>query len=176
MRVWSDAGYHAVPISVNLSPRQYQLGQCAEQIQQTLDRYGLDTSSMAIEFTEELYLSNDVNILRGLNDLHGAGLSLYLDDFGKGFSSINQLHSIPLKALKIDRSFVAGISENPGHKRLSEAIIGVAHKLGLEVIAEGVETAAQKDFLKDNACEMAQGHLFSHSLSPQEFTTFLLRH
>jgi two-component system CheB/CheR fusion protein len=169
---WKSVGLEPPRISVNLSPRQLRKIQLPEKIQHLLDKYSLESKSLALEFTEHALLENVDYVLTMLNQLKSLGLHLSLDDFGTGYSSLSYLKRYSLDEIKIDRSFVDGIASEPHDLAIANAIIVMASALGMRVVAEGVETEEQKQTLLACGCSTAQGYLFSHPLPVGEVEVY----
>ncbi|HUW25039.1 MAG TPA: EAL domain-containing protein [Gallionella sp.] len=158
--------------SVNISPMQFrQPGKLCKAWIDHLQELGLPGQSIAIEITEGLLLNENSDVTGKLLEFRDAGMQISIDDFGTGYSSLSYLKKFNIDYLKIDRSFVHDLATNPNDMALSEAIIVMAHKLGLKVIAEGVETEAQRVLLAQAGCDYAQGYLFSKPVSAEEFET-----
>jgi EAL domain-containing protein (putative c-di-GMP-specific phosphodiesterase class I) len=170
---WHDAGYRDLTLAVNVSVRQLADPNIAERVISILRRTGLRASALELEITENLLLQPTDDILRLLNDLTELGVRLTVDDFGIGYSSLSYLHRYPIKALKIDRSFISRIGVALHNDTIVEAIIALAQSLHLHVLAEGVETRAQVDFLRKRGCRVAQGFLFSRPLDADRLTALL---
>ncbi|MHB1100291.1 MAG: EAL domain-containing protein, partial [Burkholderiales bacterium] len=134
-----------------------------------LEQLGLTGNSIAVEITEGLLLETKSSATDRLHAMREAGLQISLDDFGTGYSSLSYLKQYPIDYLKIDQSFVRDMTTDPNDEALCEAIVVMAHKLGLKVIAEGVETAQQRDLLSAMGCDYAQGYLFSKPLPAEAF-------
>ena len=162
-------------ISVNVSPVQFKVGNSifAEEWLQQLQKLGLSGKNIVIEITEGLLLNAESDILTKLLKLRDAGIQVAIDDFGTGYSSLSYLKKFDIDYLKIDRSFVSNLETDPNDRALSEAIIVMAHTLGLKVIAEGVETEGQHSLLAAAGCDYAQGYLFSKPVPPEEFEALL---
>jgi diguanylate cyclase (GGDEF)-like protein/PAS domain S-box-containing protein len=154
-----DAEY--IQISVNKSPRQFLSGNTEETWVDYLKQLGLPTECIAIEITEGVLLHDRPEVARKLAQFHDAGIRVSLDDFGTGYSAMAYLKTFPIDYLKIDRLFVRDMATDPDAHAIVEAIIVMAHKLGLEVIAEGIETAEQRDMLKAAGCDYGQGFFFA---------------
>ncbi|MCC5652079.1 EAL domain-containing protein [Nostoc sp. XA013] len=148
-------------ISVNLSVKQFSQPDLIEQIGEILHSTGLDAGSLMLEITESAIMENDDEANAALSKLRKMGIELSIDDFGTGYSSLSRLHSFPISVLKIDRSFVSPIDANGKNLEIIETIITLAHKLGMDVTAEGVETKEQLAFLRKLHCECGQGYFFS---------------
>ncbi len=161
----ADLGRDGVQISVNKSPRQFFSGNTHETWIQHLTEIGLPTTCIAIEITEGLLLDDRPEVALKLAQFRDAGFGISLDDFGTGYSAMAYLKKFPIDFLKIDQSFVRDMATDRGDQAIVEAIIVMAHKLGLKVIAEGVETIAQRDMLKAAGCDYGQGYLFAKPMS-----------
>ncbi len=135
---------------------------------------GLPGQAIVIEITESLLLGSDSPIIDSLLAYRDSGVQVAIDDFGTGYSSLAYLKRFDIDYLKIDQSFTRNLAPGSSDMALSEAIIVMAHKLGLKVIAEGVETEEQRDLLTEAGCDYAQGYLFSRPLPPEEFEKLLL--
>jgi diguanylate cyclase (GGDEF)-like protein/PAS domain S-box-containing protein len=161
-------------ISINQSPLQFRLNQPhAEEWLSLIGASGHLNQAIAIEITEELLQEANDHVKNQLSEYREAGLQISLDDFGSGYSSIAYLNRFDFEYLKIDQGFVRDLAPNSPESALAEAITLMAHKLGLKVIAEGVETSLQHDQLQDAGCDYAQGYLFSRPLPMEEFENFL---
>ena len=160
-------------VSVNLSARQFTKGDLVEDVGNTLARTALEADALELEITESVLMDQSEAGVRTLRDLRGLGVRLVLDDFGTGYSSLSYLKHLPLDTIKIDRSFVAGI-EGPVDRSIVDAVIALAHGLGIAVVAEGLETRAQSERLRDMGCDYGQGYLFSRPV-PAEGTFTILR-
>jgi predicted signal transduction protein with EAL and GGDEF domain/FixJ family two-component response regulator len=171
-REWQD-GEHPLRIAVNLSARQFSGGDIRATVKKALDATGLDPGLLELELTESIVLLDAEAVIRTLRELSSDGVNLALDDFGTGFSSLSYLQRLPVKRLKIDRGFVNEITSNPGSAAIVRAIVGMAHSLGLSVIAEGVETEGQLGFLRALCCEEMQGYLFSPPLPADRFVELM---
>lgn len=158
---WQDKSARPITMAVNLSAIQFNDGDIAEIIEETLDETGLDASLLEVELTESTIMQNPEQASNILVRLNKMGVSLAIDDFGTGYSSLSYLQRFPIKTLKIDRSFVKDISVNTGDASIVSAIISLAHNLNLKVVAEGVEEPEQFEFLKERQCEYVQGFMFS---------------
>jgi EAL domain-containing protein (putative c-di-GMP-specific phosphodiesterase class I) len=144
--------------SVNVSVRQFHNGDMHEVIERALSRTGLEPGRLTIEITESILLDAHESNLRQLRAIRALGVKIYLDDFGTGYSSLSYLKRFPVDALKIDQSFVRDVSDNTDDATLVRTIIAMAHNLGIEVVAEGVETETQLAFLSACQCDYAQGY------------------
>jgi diguanylate cyclase (GGDEF)-like protein/PAS domain S-box-containing protein len=153
-------------ISVNISSKQFLRPNLIEDIQEILDSCGLSPTQLKLEITETALMENTDENLQLIQRLKDIGIQIVIDDFGTGYSSMSYLHRFPIDTLKVDRSFVSNLGkEIDGNKNIVEAIITLAHKLNIDVVAEGVETASQYAVLSDMKCQSAQGFLFSEPLA-----------
>jgi diguanylate cyclase (GGDEF)-like protein/PAS domain S-box-containing protein len=170
---WSDMLGRQIKVAINKSPVQFNHSDPMDWAGY-LDEIGLSHDSMTIEITEGVLLGLSERVIERLHALHARGFEVSIDDFGTGYSSMSYLKRLDIDYLKIDRSFVADMLSNDTAMIIAETIILMAHKLGLKVIAEGVETAGQRDWLVDQGCDYAQGYYFSHPLAAGDFEQLLL--
>ncbi len=173
-KAWQTEGKNPFVIAVNLSAMQFTYSDIVGTVQKTLDKTGLDGRYLELEITETSLMYHEEQVLKRLDALKALGISLSIDDFGTGYSSLSYLKGFPIDKLKIDRSFVKNLPEDSQDAAISKAIIALAKSLGLTVIAEGVETIEQRDFLITNGCEVMQGYLFSKPLSADAIATQFL--
>ena len=159
-------------VAVNVSARQLKMASFGQSVRRLLDHTGLPADCLELEITESVLLDDSPETSVNLTTLCDLGVRLAIDDFGTGYSSLGYLQRYPFDTLKIDRSFIAGIG-NDGSRRLVETIITMAHGLGLEVIAEGVETVEQLSFLRSRGCNLAQGFLFSRPVAAETVPSVL---
>jgi EAL domain-containing protein (putative c-di-GMP-specific phosphodiesterase class I)/PleD family two-component response regulator len=169
MQSWLDAGFKNHTISVNLSGAQFKQSDLFHQITQILFKTSLEPQFLELELTETILVENMRNNIQRLNMLKKLGIQISLDDFGTGYSSLGYLQQFPFDILKIDTCFIRNINHNQVNAVITKAVIEMAHQLGLKVVAEGVETTAELDFLKNIQCDAIQGFLFSRPLSAPEF-------
>lgn len=163
----AQRAFGSLPISVNVSPLSFTRNDVSGQILNALAAHDIPHQCFEIEVTEQtaLEMSGDVN--SSFEQLHRAGVPIALDDFGTGYSSLQQLKALPLSCLKIDRSFVAGITDSAADRSIVRATISLARDFGLAVLAEGVETRAQESVLLEMNCDLAQGYLYARALAPE---------
>lgn len=159
-------------ISVNLSPAQLSTGNFTAECEDILRQSGLKRSDLHLEITEGSPLTLD-SAVDQIEALHRAGFRLSIDDFGTGFSSLAYVHRLPFRTLKIDRSFVADLPDVREARLIVSAVVNLAHDLGMDVIAEGVETEEQRDFLASLGCDMAQGYLFGRPMTSGEIAAVI---
>jgi diguanylate cyclase (GGDEF)-like protein len=162
LAVWREQGIAPGRLSVNVSVQQLKHAEFPRLVRRALEKYGIPSSTLEIEITESVLL--DEAAAGAVRHLAELGVRLALDDFGTGYSSLNYLRQRPISVVKIDRSFLEDVPDNPASATLAETIISMAHALGKEVVAEGVETAEQLQFLRDRKCDHAQGFYFAKPL------------
>jgi len=173
-QLWHAAGLAPLTVSVNVSARQFEEKHLVERIAGALRDTGLPPSALEVEVTESLLmrdLNQAVERMRALKDM---GVSLSIDDFGTGYSSLSALKSFPISTLKIDKSFVRDLAHSTDDQAIALAVISLGHRLQLRVIAEGVETEEQREFLVANECDEMQGYLFSPPVPAERITAMLL--
>jgi EAL domain-containing protein (putative c-di-GMP-specific phosphodiesterase class I) len=164
-----DPALSQMSMSVNVSPRQFYQPDFVAQVQQALEVTGARAERLELELTEGMLLEDVEDTIRKMVQLKALGVSFSLDDFGTGYSSLSYLKRLPLDKLKIDQGFVREVVTSSNDAAIARSIIALGHSLGLQVIAEGVETEAQRAFLEENGCNFWQGYLFSR---PQPVADF----
>lgn len=167
-KAWQDAGLPAFSVSVNVSARQFRERTLVERVARALEESGLDARFLELELTESLIMQDLERGLVSMQALQAMGVQLSIDDFGTGYSSLSALKRFPIARLKIDQAFVRDIPDDEEDKAIVKAIISLGHELNLKVIAEGVETEQQLEFLRANGCDEMQGYHFSCPVSPTE--------
>ena len=175
LRRWHEHGIDNVPIAVNVSALQFRRESVAADLAAALEAVGVAPSLLEIELTESGVMSNPLQAIRILHQIHGLGMTIAIDDFGTGYSSLAYLKRFPIDKLKIDASFVRDIATDRSDAAIVRAIITLAHVLNLTVIAEGVETSAQLAFLTEHGCDEIQGNYFSAAVSNDEALALLKR-
>jgi diguanylate cyclase (GGDEF)-like protein len=175
-KVWKDEGYASVKISVNVSASQLVSINLVEHIKNMLITYQIDSHDIEIEITEDVFLDKSDRNIAQLTELKNLNMRIAIDDFGTGYSSLSYLQNFPCDVLKLDGSFVKKIGQNKTSEDLVTATIILAHSLGLEMIAECVETKAQLDFLKNAGCDMVQGYYYSKPLTVEEMGNLMEKH
>jgi diguanylate cyclase (GGDEF)-like protein len=173
LREWNDEGIEVQSVAVNLSAKQFLHHGICQSIERALLKHRIAPHLLAVEITETAAMKDPQKVAAILRELRSQGLKISLDDFGTGYSSLGYLKNFPVDALKLDRSFVSGLPTNSDDVAIARAVIGVAHSMGLRVVAEGVETHAQRGFLADHGCDEIQGYLLSRPLPASECRTFL---
>lgn len=166
--IWQEQGYMVPPVAINISPKQLLEADFIEHINSILDRFGIARSQIELEITESLIMQDPDYAIEQLNLLRHAGYRLAIDDFGIGYSSLNRLKQLPLDRLKIDYSFTRDIGTNPRDEAIIITVIALGKSLNIEVLAEGVETEAQRAFLKAHGCDSVQGYLLGRPVPEQE--------
>lgn len=169
---WLDTGLRT-RVAVNLSARQFQREALAETVMQALRQSGLPPDLLELEITESILMENVETAIATLKQLSQLGVRFSMDDFGTGYSSLSYLQRFPIDVLKIDQSFVRDIPGNANDAAIVSAIIAMASQLGLEIVAEGVETGEQLDFMQDRSCHCVQGYYFSRPIPPDDATKLL---
>jgi diguanylate cyclase (GGDEF)-like protein len=169
---WAQAGT-PVAVSINVSALQFQQSDFVDRVARTIQQAGLPASLLELELTESILLQDANEALARLHDLSNLGVSLAIDDFGTGYSSLAYLKKFPISKLKIDRAFVTGLPADESDRAIVSATIGMAKALKLAVVAEGVETVAQREYLQGLACEAFQGFLCSPAVPAQELSAML---
>lgn len=162
-------------VSVNVSARQFSLPNFVEEVKSVLEQTGATPTRLKLELTESVLLHKTEDIVAKMMALKAIGVSFSLDDFGTGYSSLSYLKRLPIDELKIDQSFVRDILTDPNDAAIAKTVVALGQILGLAVIAEGVETEGQRDFLARFGCDAYQGYLFSRPLAIRHFEEFVQR-
>jgi EAL domain-containing protein (putative c-di-GMP-specific phosphodiesterase class I) len=166
---WAAAGLPPMTVAVNLSVRQFRDPAMSTRIERIFAQSGVDPRQVEFEVTESSVLYDADTVSRVLQLERALGVRVAIDDFGTGYSSLVHLKHLPIDTLKIDQSFIRDITTDPDDKAITAAIVALAHSLGLDVVAEGVETAEQLAFLTERGCDYYQGNFFSSPLPPARF-------
>src|SRR6267378_111440 len=174
-RAWQDAGLPPIRIAVNLSPTQFRHGNLLATIRHALDDAGLEARFLEVELTESAVMTEPETSVTILEQLSQMGVLVSVDDFGTGYSSMSYLRRLPVAKLKIDREFIREVMSRPDDASIVRAIVSLAHSLRLKVVAEGVETAEQLEFLKTLGCDQYQGYYFSPAVPAKDFVALLER-
>lgn len=172
-RNWVKTGWSNLTISVNISARQLSHGGLDEVVKRILRETGLDPKYLELEITESVIMQDSTDPVIALNQLKEAGVTISMDDFGSGYSSLSYLRKLPVDIVKMDQDFVHDIPGNKEDASIAAAIISMAHSLGLTVVAEGVESNAQLQFFRQHKCDAIQGNFVSEALSSEDFLKFL---
>lgn len=170
---WTAHTFMGFPVSINVSGKQLMRANWAQKVQSTLLLYEIPATEIELELTESSIMENPERSIESFRFLSSLGIKVSIDDFGTGYSSLSYLKQIDADVLKIDRSFVEDIEFNEDDRAICKAIINMAHSLGLEVIAEGVENTAQRDWLSSAGCTVIQGYLYSKPISASDFVSFV---
>ncbi|RYE99559.1 MAG: GGDEF domain-containing protein, partial [Oxalobacteraceae bacterium] len=172
-QAWLQAGMEPLTVSVNVSARQFEEKHLVGRVAAALQASGLPPGALELEVTESLLMRDLNGALGRMEELKAMGVSLSIDDFGTGYSSLSALKSFPISTLKIDKSFVRDLADSPDDQAIALAVISLGHRLDLRVIAEGVETEEQRDFLRAHECDEMQGYLFSPPVPAQRIAALL---
>jgi diguanylate cyclase (GGDEF)-like protein/PAS domain S-box-containing protein len=171
-KAWQDAGLPPVVVAVNMSARQFRQPDVSAVVQRALRESGLDGRYLELELTESLVMDNAEALIATMRELKSLGVRLSIDDFGTGYSNLGYLKRFPLDALKIDRSFVSGIGTDDDGA-IAATVVTLGHSLGLHVVAEGVETEVEMEFLRDMGCDIMQGYLIGKPMMPEQLAALL---
>jgi EAL domain-containing protein (putative c-di-GMP-specific phosphodiesterase class I) len=166
--LWRESLGADIPVAVNLSARQFRREDLMVTVQLALDEFKLPSHLLELEITEGLLMSDPAGAAIIMDGLRWMGIKIALDDFGTGYSSLAYLKNFPLDRLKLDRAFVKDLPENESDKAIARAVIALGHNLGLQTLAEGVETAAQAEFLTQAGCNVFQGYFYGKPMSAAE--------
>ncbi|MHB8712192.1 MAG: EAL domain-containing protein [Trichloromonadaceae bacterium] len=169
---WQEAGYPELQMAVNISPRQFFRSDLLASVRQALQSSGLDPRQLVLEVTESLLMDNVEGAVRTMEQLNQIGLQIAIDDFGTGYSSLQHLKRFPVSQLKIDRSFVEDVTSSRDAAAIANSIIALGQTMRLEIVAEGVETAGQQEFLRRSGCAYAQGYHFGRPVPAADFEVF----
>jgi len=169
LKEWQDKGYTSVRMAVNLAGRQLESSNIVECIAKVLEETGINGSQLELEITESTIMEHAEEVIKTLEKIKQLGVMLAVDDFGTGYSSLSYLKRFPIDLLKIDRAFVSDITSDKVDADIVTTIIALAHSLGVKVIAEGVETVMQKEFLAKEGCDYMQGYLLGKPVPADEF-------
>lgn len=167
-KAWQDQGYVPITMAVNISPKQFRHQDISQLVSNVLAETGLEAKYLELEITETAVMDNVEKAASKLNDIQRMGVNIAVDDFGTGYTSISYLKQFPIAVLKIDQSFIRGIPDNQNDLSITSAVIALAHSLSIKVVAEGVETAEQLQFLADHECDVVQGYYLSRPLPEQK--------
>jgi len=172
-KAWNQANLNGFNISINVSGKQLKRNSWAQKVQATLEHFQIKAEEIELELTESSIMENPEKSIEAFKYLSNLGIKVSIDDFGTGYSSLSYLKKIDADNLKIDRSFVIDLETNEDDQAICRAIINMATSLGMEVIAEGVETAEQRDLLKSIGCHIIQGYFYSRALPVDEFVAYV---
>ncbi|MBA4742700.1 MAG: EAL domain-containing protein, partial [Azoarcus sp.] len=172
-RRWTDAGHAPMTMAVNLSGRQLWHSDLPQRIELIIEETGIDPSRLELELTESTIMGHEDLAGERLRALKALGVTLAIDDFGTGYSSLAYLKRFPIDVLKIDREFVRDVPHDVSDMEIASAIVAMARTLRMRVVAEGVETGDQLEFLRGQSCDLYQGFLFSPPVQPDAFVHLL---
>jgi diguanylate cyclase (GGDEF)-like protein len=170
---WHKAGVDVPELSINISAKQFHQTGFVGHVHDIVEAHDISPSLISLEITETALLGNQEGVIKGIRELRESGFKISIDDFGTGYSSLNYLKRLSFDQLKIDRSFVQGLGENEDDEAIAKMIISMTHHLGAKVIAEGVETLEQQQYLVENGCNEYQGYYFSKPLSADDFVEYV---
>jgi diguanylate cyclase (GGDEF)-like protein len=174
MRGWLDAGLSIGRIAINASAAEFRRGDYAERVLEELRQAGVPARCLEVEVTESVFLGSSTQLVeRALRTLSAEGVTIALDDFGTGYASLSHLKRFPVNTLKIDRSFVRGLESDAGDAAIVKAVLSLGHNLGIEVVAEGVETAFQASLLQRMSCDLVQGYHFGRPMPTTDVPSFI---
>ncbi|WP_288381515.1 bifunctional diguanylate cyclase/phosphodiesterase, partial [uncultured Massilia sp.] len=175
LAAWRDAGVALVPVSINVSPKQFQRGGVQRQLSRALSRWRVPASLIEVEITESAMMGDQEDILAELAALRALGVKLHVDDFGTGYSSLSQLQRLKMDVLKVDRAFTSELGNSKEGKVFFQAIVSMAHALGMSVVAEGVETEEQLAILRKLDCNEVQGYYIARPVPSGEMLEMMRR-
>jgi len=167
-KAWQEVFSGHFRVSINLSAVQFRQKNLVQKIREMLESTGADPTRLEFEITESMLMENPDQAVRAMTGLHELGFSLAIDDFGTGFSSLAYLKKFPVDCLKIDKSFVWDMLDDPDYATITSSIIKLAHSLNLRVVAEGVETQQQANFLLEEQCDLVQGYFYGKPVGAEE--------
>jgi len=170
IKYWQNEGFEHITVALKLSPKQFNHPNMVKSLASILNNHNINPNYIELEITEQTVMENVEASAEILNQIKATGVQLSIDHFGMGYTVISYLKKFPLSSIKIDRDYIKGIPNNPNDVAITSALISLAHNLGLEVVAEGVETADQVKFLSAENCDMIQGYFLSHPVSAQKIT------
>jgi diguanylate cyclase (GGDEF)-like protein len=174
LKRWHALGFSRMRVAVNLTPRQFFRSNFREWLEKLLQQQAIDPATLVFEITEGMLMEPSAENYEVLESITRMGIQLSIDDFGTGYSSLSYLQRFPVHELKIDQAFVRGIQQNAGDRALVSAIVAMGRSLQLEVLAEGVETSVQEDFLRSAGCASAQGYLYGKAMPSNRFAELLM--
>lgn len=173
IRAWKNAGLASIPVSINVSAKQFHAGGLQKRLVHYLDKFDLPANLIEVEITESAMMGEDGNIMAELADIRSLGIQLLVDDFGTGYSSLSQLQRLDMDVLKIDRVFTNELTRSSEGGIFFKAIVSMAHALNMKVVAEGVETQEQLDILRELSCDEVQGYLISRPVPAEDIPALI---
>ncbi len=168
LQSWKSQGYPLIKVAINLSAHQFTQEDLVSTITREIKKHGLTSESIQVEITESMMIQDINRVIKILDDLKSAGVSIAVDDFGTGYSSLEYLKKLPIDKLKIDKSFIDSVLHNNDDASIVQAVIALGHNMNMQIIAEGVETEQQARFLKEYKCDYGQGYFYSRPLNAQK--------
>jgi len=172
---WRSLGYQKLLLAVNISSRQFDNNKLYTTVTSAIKNSGINSQQLELEITERMFLNISKNVRETLNKLTAEGVNLSIDDFGTGYSSLSYLKKLPINTLKIDRSFITGIPTDKDDIQIASTIVTMAHGLNLDVVAEGIETKEQLDYLKILKCQRGQGYYLSRPQPANKISNLLMK-
>ncbi len=176
LQSWKRQGLPIIQVAINLSARQFLQKDLVSVITQEIDKHGIATNSLQVEITESMMIHDINQVINIMNEFKSAGISIAIDDFGTGYSSLEYLKRLPIDKLKIDKSFIGNILQNSDDASIVQAVIAMGHNMNMQIIAEGVETKEQANFLQERNCDFAQGYYFSKPVSAHTMAEKIEKH
>jgi EAL domain-containing protein (putative c-di-GMP-specific phosphodiesterase class I) len=171
---WIKAGLNSTTVAVNVSMLQLLRGELYTRLREVIEDFRIPAHRIELELTESMVMANAEQSISTLTQIKSLGVKVAIDDFGTGYSSLAYLKRLPIDTLKIDKEFVGDITTDPDDEAITATVITMAHSLGLDVIAEGVETQEQLDYLREQKCDEVQGNFISPPLDPERIFKLLL--
>lgn len=175
-KAWQNEGYDPITVAVNISPKQFRHQDLAGIVKAALEESGLEPQYLEVEITETAVMDNVDVAISKLRSIRDMGVRISVDDFGTGYTSINYLRQFPVSVLKIDQTFIKGLPDNQNDIAITTAVIALGHNLGLEVVAEGVETTEQMEYLSGVGCDIIQGYFLSRPLPASKVVSQFTKH
>ncbi|WP_287817580.1 EAL domain-containing protein, partial [Idiomarina sp.] len=173
LKQWHDIGFEELSIAINISGKQLHLPELVDDIMERVNEAQIPPSKVELELTEQVFIENIQSHTRFMHSVREHGMSLAIDDFGVGYSSLSYLKNFPVTSLKVDRSFVKDLPHNEDDATITQAIISLARNLNIQLVAEGIETEEQVEFLLQRECSTGQGFLFSKTVPARQITQLL---
>jgi diguanylate cyclase (GGDEF)-like protein len=173
---WHAQGFENLKISINVAKPHFDEGQLCPRLEQLLQETGLPPQWLMVELTESMLVQDAARALQQMDDLRALGIGLSIDDFGTGYSSLSYLKRFPANELKIDRSFIMDVATHDKDRAIVQTVVTLGHSLGMDVVAEGIETVEQHRILQHSGCDVYQGFLFSKAIPPEAFEALVQRH
>jgi EAL domain-containing protein (putative c-di-GMP-specific phosphodiesterase class I) len=174
LRQWHDTGFKHIRVAINASPREFERRDFVERVLSTMRKFALPNNALEVEITENTLISDTEGTIERVKQLRSAGVRIAIDDFGTRYSSLNYLQRFPVHTLKIDQCFVRDLQPGRPDSPIIHAIVAIAKGFGIHLVSEGVETEFQRDALARMGCDEMQGYLFSHPLSPENATDYMV--